>query len=72
MKPGDYVRYRDRLPTDPPRTGGPCDGWGEKGIVVRVFTSVFKAVLGPELTAVVWTEIGDFVEARCDDLEILG
>ncbi len=71
MMVGDYIRYRDRLDTDPEVSGDPNrDGWGSTGIVVDVTQAVFHD--GIEESAIVFLDpTGDFHLARSADVEIL-
>ena len=71
MNAGDYVKYRSRRNSDPPRTGGASDGWDEEGIILRTYSATFNTSTGLEPAALFWTTAGDFVEVRCSDLEIL-
>ena len=71
MKVGDLVRHRDRLPADPPRTGGRSDGWGEIGVVIKLKEDIFKGNC-PEPAAEILNQDGDILLIRSEDLEIVG
>ena len=70
MKPGDLVRHRRRIPTDPPRTGGFCDGWGEMGVIIRLRKDTFKTKIF-EHAAEVLNQDGDILLVRTADLELI-
>lgn len=66
IKPGDYVRYRDRNSTDPQPPGI----WGDTGIVVKLISTRFGKHFH-EHAAEYMNSDGDFITARCADLEII-
>ena len=71
MKIGDYIRYRDRIESDPEASGDPKrDGWGDMGIVMTVSWAVFHKDT-PEPAIEFMDSAGDMHLARVADVEIL-
>ena len=71
MKIGDYVRYRDRVDTDPPFSGDPNrDGWGNMGIVTKLSEAVFYDDK-PEPAVEFLDSKGDFHLARVADVHVI-
>ena len=66
---GDLVRYRDRIPTDPPKTGGNRDGWGILGVVIKVIRWNKKSNRLDALEII--TPVGDNILVKMADVEIL-
>jgi len=66
MKPGDYVRYRDRKSTDPQPPGV----WGDTGIVISMSRTRFGWG-GYEPAEQYMNGDGEFIVARVADLEII-
>ena len=64
MKPGDYVRYRDRKSTDP----DPPGAWGETGIVIRQLIAKFDNHVYEHALEYMNAD-GDFITARVADLK---
>ena len=69
MNVGDLVRYRDRIPTDPPKTGGNRDGWGILGVVIKVIRWNKKSNRLDALEII--TPVGDNILVKMADVEIL-
>ncbi len=72
IKPGAYIQYRDRVETDPPKSGTDKDGWGERGIVIRSnFWERFQALKGKEDAVEFLSEKGEFIIAATRDVRAL-
>jgi len=71
MKVGDYIRYRDRIETDPEQIGDPTQySWGSTGIVMKVTHALFSEDK-PELAVEYLDSTGSFHLARAADVEIV-
>lgn len=71
MKLGDYVRYRERIKTDPPVSGDPNrDGWGNMGIVTMLTEAVFHNDI-PEPAVEFLDSSGSFHLARAADVYVI-
>jgi hypothetical protein len=66
MKVGDMVRYRNRIPTDPPPPGS----WGRTGVIIELTMDRFREVFD-EPAVEYMSHFGDFIVARRDDLEVI-
>ncbi len=71
MKIGDYIRYRERIESDPEMSGDPKrDGWGDMGIVMTVSSAVFHGGVAEPAVEFMDSK-GDMHLARVADVEIL-
>ena len=71
MKIGDYIRYRDRIETDPEATGDPeRDAWGNTGIVMKLTHAIFREDR-PEQAIEFLDSTGSFHLARAADVEVI-
>ena len=72
IKPGTYIQYRDRVETDPPKSGTDKDGWGERGIVIRSnFWEFFNTGKGQEDAIEFLSEKGHFIVAAARDVKVV-
>jgi hypothetical protein len=66
VKVGDMVRYRTRIPTDPPPPGS----WGRTGIVIELTIDRFREKFDEPAVEYI-NHHGDIISARQADLEVL-
>lgn len=72
MQPGDMIRYRDRIETDPPRSEvGDLGRWGTHGIIVEIMSKSWPPDREPVPSALYVDEDGDFILCKLDDLEMV-
>ena len=69
MKIGDLVKYRDRIKTDP-EPDGIHDGWGNMGIVVKIFSANWGLDLN--VPSVEYVDLdGDWIICKQEDVEVI-
>jgi len=73
MKPGDMIRYRERISTDPDPSNFPTTDmfcWGMTGIIVRLLNARFGTC--KHESAIEYLDInGDFHTAKTKDVELI-
>lgn len=72
MQPGDMVRHRDRVDTDPrPEDVGENGRWGTYGVVVEVRSSPWPPDGAIKPSALYIDDDGNFILSKMEDLEVV-
>lgn len=72
MQPGDMIRYRDRIETDPRKEDvGDRGRWGTHGIIVEIMSEPWPPSGDRKPTALYIDEDGDFILCKLEDLEVI-
>ena len=61
---GSLIKYRDRLSTDPPKTGTFADGWGLIGVVVAIEKWSYRSKENDALKVICTDGHGIFVKMK--------